>query len=36
MKKHNDSVGVDLDDIEGVDHERAVFIKGYLKAEMMS
>ena len=36
MKDQEDSVEVNLDDIEGIDHERAVFIRGYLKAEMIS
>ena len=37
MKKknqHREEVDVNLDDIEGMDPERAGFIRGYLKAVM--
>ena len=36
MKEEEEYASVNLDDIEGVDHERAAFIRGYLKAEMIS
>lgn len=32
MKSYQDSVEVNLDDIEGIDLERARFIRGYIKA----
>ena len=34
MEEFENSERVDLDDIDGVDHERAEFIRGYLKAEL--
>jgi len=34
MKELENSDEVNLDDIEGIDPERASFIRGYLKAEI--